>query len=132
MKADRQRGALGTWVRRERLSHGWTVEDLAAAVEVQPSTIRGIEAGTRPPGRLTVDRLAQAFGSEPPSLEAGPSDTDRIVEAVNLVAAQVRGLRDDLQGGDEDIDPAILDALTAAGLDEYEARMAARIVRRRK
>ena len=95
MKTDSERGAVGMWLRRERLARGWSADDVAANLEepVAPATIRALEAGGSRPSPLLFAALVRLYGSEPDegALPLSP-DAKAIVAAINE-------LRDAILGG---------------------------------
>lgn len=58
-RADKK--AFGERVRALRNQKGWTIERLAAEIEMDAKAIRAIEAGERFPFRKTLEALARAF-----------------------------------------------------------------------
>ena len=57
------RETLGRNVRRLRHSQGLSQEALADAAEIDPTYLRGIEAGRRNPSLLVMVRLAEALNT---------------------------------------------------------------------
>lgn len=58
---------FGLLVKRLRRRLDWTQEELAHRIEISPRHLSNIELGkARTPGRLTIERLADAFGLEGP------------------------------------------------------------------
>ena len=95
MKTDSERGAVGVWLRRERLARGWSADEVASHLEepVAPATIRALEAGSSKPSPVLLAALVRLYGSEPDeeSLPLSP-DAKAIVAAINE-------LRDAILGG---------------------------------
>ena len=87
-KSDADRGPVGTWMRRERISRGWSVSDVCRELAeigepVTPATLRQYEAGPREPGVLLMGALVHLYGSQPERAAAPPSDIDRLADAIN-------------------------------------------------
>lgn len=59
------RSSIGKKVRRERLKHGWTQEELAEKIDLHPSFIGQIERGLKAASFDTLNRLSLAFGIKP-------------------------------------------------------------------
>jgi len=53
---------IGKKVRRERLKHGWTQEELAEKTEMSASFIGQIERGVKAVSIDTLERLSRVFG----------------------------------------------------------------------
>lgn len=64
--------AIGSRVRDERLSRGWTLDDLAAASSVSRRMIVSIEQGAANPSVGTLLRLSDALGVGLPALVQPP------------------------------------------------------------
>ncbi len=63
--------ALGANLRRQRQRKALTQEKLAAAADLDPTYISGIERGVRNPSVLIVVRIANALGTTVSSLSKG-------------------------------------------------------------
>ena len=90
-KSDAERGPVGTWMRHERISRGWSVADVCRELaeigeSVTPATLRQYEAGPREPGVVLMGALVHLYGSQPERVAAPPSDIDRLAEAINRLA----------------------------------------------
>ena len=90
-KSDADRGPVGVWLRHERVSRGWTIDDVcrelsAAGEPIAPATLRQYEAGPREPGVVLMAALVRLYGSEPEQVPPKPSDIDRMADAVNRLA----------------------------------------------
>lgn len=95
MKTPAERGPIGAWAYQARddagLSVPQVVELLAAkGSAVTESTIRGIEGGSKKPGRRTLRELAAIYGSVPPGEVDEP--TDDLVSAINRQALAIEAL----------------------------------------
>lgn len=62
---------FGREIRRRRMAHGWTLEDLSERSQLTPNYIGGIEMGKRDPSLSTVLALARGL-DVPPSELLGP------------------------------------------------------------
>ena len=110
IKTDAERGPVGVWLKRERLAHGWTPEDVVAQLRERTGTVirvdyyRQIEARTAgkvPSAELQAD-LERVYGTaptplpdpepEPPSLSA---DTLALVGAIDRLTAAVEAQQQD-------------------------------------
>ena len=68
MHSGNYRVIIGKVVRKERLKHGWTQEELAEKVEAHPSFIGQIERGLKAASLDTLKRLSATFGIQPADL----------------------------------------------------------------
>ena len=95
MKTDAERGAVGVWLRRERLARGWSTDDVVEHLEepVAPATILALESGRSKPSPVLLAAIVRLYGSEPDegALPLSP-DAKAIVAAINE-------LRDAILGG---------------------------------
>jgi len=62
---------FGSNIRRRRLRQSLTQEQVAAAADLDPTYISGIERGVRNPSVLSVLRIAQALGTTVSALSKG-------------------------------------------------------------
>ncbi len=90
-KGDALRGPAGSWMRRERVSRGWSVADVsdelaAIGTKVSPATLRQYEAGPRQPGAELHAALVRLFGTEPEAAPEHKSDIDRLADAIDRLA----------------------------------------------
>ncbi len=60
--------AIGKTVRKERLKHGWTQEELAEKIDAHPSFIGQIERGLKAASLDTLKRLSTTFDIQPADL----------------------------------------------------------------
>jgi len=56
------RSTIGKKVRQERLSRGWTQEELAEKIDMNPSFVGQIERGLKAASFDTLERLSHVFG----------------------------------------------------------------------
>lgn len=103
-KSDEARGPIASWMRRERLAHGWTDTDMThelakRGVHILPASYRGYEAGPRPPSSQVKQALEAVFGSPAPDTtkEAAEHQPDSLIaalyaqtEAINALVAAIR------------------------------------------
>lgn len=96
VKSDQERGPIGTWMKRERLSRDWSPERVVDALRDVTGTVvrvdyyRQLEARTagRVPGPELLEDLATLFGSRPTPLpEPEPEAPDLSADTLALVAA---------------------------------------------
>jgi transcriptional regulator with XRE-family HTH domain len=78
---DTQRQRLGQALRRARQKLDWTLRELSAHAGVSVSLISQIERGTADPSLETLRDLADALGTTPFLLLAGPPSRSRLVRA---------------------------------------------------
>lgn len=84
-------GLLSSWVKRERLSRGWTQQELSERSGVSQATVYLIESGKRDDSgiaSITLARLQRALGT---AEEMGQAQQDEVNTA--RLAAQVKGDR---------------------------------------
>lgn len=91
VKSSAERGPIGAWATEARqdadLSVPAVVERLArSGVRVSEATIRGIEGGSKKPGRRLLRELAAVYRARPPGDEGESSDRGGSA-APDLVAA---------------------------------------------
>jgi len=105
VKSPAERGPIGAWAYESRteadLSVPAVIEQLARrGVRVTEATLRGIEGGSKKPGRRLLRELASIYGSVPPGepqaateqfLDLGPllDRLDRMVESNEKLAAAI-------------------------------------------
>ena len=58
------RSTIGRKVHQERLKRGWTQEELAEKIDMNPSFVGQIERGIKAASFDTLERLSQIFGME--------------------------------------------------------------------
>ena len=58
------RSTIGKKVHQERLKRGWTQEELAEKIDMNPSFVGQIERGLKAASFDTLERLSQIFGME--------------------------------------------------------------------
>jgi transcriptional regulator with XRE-family HTH domain len=85
VKTPEERGVIGAWAYAARRTAEMTVEDVADLLRarghaVHPATLRGIEGGTKKPGRALLRGLSEIYEVDPP-VDQQP------VESPDLVAA---------------------------------------------
>lgn len=101
MKSDAERGPIGTWAFRERKRKAWTVEtavrelEALTAIALRPVTLRGVEAGPKPPSDEVTRGLERLYGSKAPEprppitmadlVTALHANTDAMREVVSLL-----------------------------------------------
>lgn len=83
---------FGTWLRHERDARGWTMEDLADAINSAQSVISNLERGKRRPSPEMVERLVHALAAE--------SDSDIARRMLNRGLKAAFNIEDD----DDDLD----------------------------
>jgi len=110
-KSDAQRGPVGAWLRRERMSRGsaWTPEFVVEALRDRTGTAirvdyyRQLEAGTagKVPGPDLLEDLVTLYGTRPtplpepePEAPALSPDTVAIVAAIDRLTAALREQHD--------------------------------------
>lgn len=91
VKSPQERGTIGAWAYAARQVAELTVEDVVERLRdrghaIHPATLRGIEGGTKKPGRALLRGLADIYGVPPPVEE-------RMVESVDLASALDRQTR---------------------------------------
>lgn len=113
VKTAAERGPIGAWAQSARedadLSVEQALERLAAkGYAVTASTIRGVEGGSKKPGRRLVRELGAIYGSRAPGEpEAEPTD---LVSAINELVVELRQSRI----RQEQFDVNVLELLAAA------------------
>lgn len=82
----------GDVIRRLRMAAGWKLKDLAAASGVDVQVIHRIEVGlTKEPKRVTLERIARAFGlTDRQLMDAVPPPIDLPVQFVRLARPRRR------------------------------------------
>ena len=121
VKTPEQRGPIGAWAYEARIATGLSPEQVAerlaiAGIEVRPSTIRGIEAGSKNPGRALLKALAGVYGSRPaPQSEAEEGD---LAAAIRDQAEAIGRLADRLDAflSTEWLAARVAEALRVAGV----------------
>jgi transcriptional regulator with XRE-family HTH domain len=112
MKTPAERGPIGAWAYTARTAVELTVEEVADQLRarghaVHPATLRGIEGGTKKPGRALLAGLSEIYGVHPPRreepapLEGVPelvAMTERAAQALERQAFAVEGLLAMLSG----------------------------------
>lgn len=58
------RSTIGKKVRQERLKRGWTQEELAEKIDMNPSFVGQVERGLKAASFDTLERLSRIFGME--------------------------------------------------------------------
>jgi transcriptional regulator with XRE-family HTH domain len=98
VKTPAERGPIGAWAYTARTAAELTVEDVADRLRdrghaVHPATIRGIEGGTKKPGRALLTGLSDLYGVHPPADEKPDVlDQDSIVAALDRQTALLERL----------------------------------------
>ena len=91
VKSDADRGLIGAWARRTRLSAGFTSAEKAAAaarlagVDIDTAYLRGIESGAHRPSREVIVNLAAVYGVSPPTAE---TEGDRLAALIRDAVAE--------------------------------------------
>jgi hypothetical protein len=84
MKTDAERGPIGTWAFRERKKRKWKDEQavhelmLRTGVELKATTLRGIEAGPKPPSEDVIRALEKLYGTKAPEPRAAVGLADLV------------------------------------------------------
>ena len=91
MKTPEERGPVGAWAYTARTDADVSVEQVVSRLElrgisVSAATLRGIEGGSKKPGRMLLRALSEVYGQHPPSLNGARVAGDY----AELVAAQDR------------------------------------------
>lgn len=122
VKTPEQRGPVGAWAYDARdaaaLSPEQVMERLAlAGIEVRASTIRGIEAGSKKPGRSLLKALAGVYGSRPPAPQPEAEEGD-LAAAIRDQAEAIGRLADRLDAflSPEWLASRVAEALRVAGV----------------
>lgn len=58
------RSTIGKRIHQERLKRGWTQEELAEKIDMNPSFVGQVERGLKAASFDTLERLSQIFGME--------------------------------------------------------------------
>jgi transcriptional regulator with XRE-family HTH domain len=87
MKTPEERGPIGAWAYAARRTAEMTVEDVAELLRarghaVHPATLRGIEGGTKKPGRALLRGLSEIYEVDPP-VDQRPADSPDLVAALD-------------------------------------------------
>jgi transcriptional regulator with XRE-family HTH domain len=109
MKTPAERGPIGAWAYTARTAVELTVEEVADQLRarghaVHPATLRGIEGGTKKPGRALLAGLSEIYGVHPPRpepVEGSPelvAVMERAAQALERQAFAVEGLLAMLSG----------------------------------
>jgi hypothetical protein len=126
VKSDAERGPIGAWAYRERRRKGWTVEEAVLQLEAKTGarlkavSLRGIEAGPKPPSSEVRHALEEIYGSRAPD----PQPITTLADLVVALAAQTAALNalvEELRAGrstqpDESAVGAMAEALLRAGI----------------
>jgi transcriptional regulator with XRE-family HTH domain len=78
---ERQRLVLGQAIRNARQKQGWTLRELGSRAGASVSLLSQVERGSADPSLDTLRDLANALGTTPFALMAGPPVTSRLVRA---------------------------------------------------
>lgn len=62
------RAPLGVVIRRRRLEHNWTIEDLAEAAQLHPTYISELERGRKTASLAALEAVAGALDLQPSAL----------------------------------------------------------------
>ena len=76
-----ERARLGRAIRSARQKQGWTLRELGAQAGISVSQLSQVERGTSDPSLDTLRDLAEALGTTPFTLLAGPPTQSRLVRA---------------------------------------------------
>ena len=82
---------LGRAVRRLRKAHGVNIEDLAAAAEMHPTYLSGIERGRRNPTWYKLCGLADALGVSVAALAAEAEEEAVVARVARTTRERLRG-----------------------------------------
>lgn len=88
IKSDQERGYIGAWMRRERMSREWSQKEMPGRLgtvgfDVEYDYYRQIEAGPKHPGPDFLDALERLFNSKPEPLpEPAGSDLAELAAAI--------------------------------------------------
>lgn len=96
MKTPAERGTIGAWAYQGRDDAGLSVPQVVERLRsvgsgVTESTIRGIEGGSKTPGRRTLRELATIYGSIPPG-ESAEEPRDNLAAAISRQADAIEAL----------------------------------------
>lgn len=120
MKSDAERGPIGAWAYRERKRRRWSVEQAVTELEaltgtgLRPVSLRGIEAGPKPPGEEVVRGLERLYGSKAPE----PKAPITMADLVAALHANTDAMREIV---------SFLRATALAGVAEGQARYEAEL-----
>ena len=98
MKTPEERGPIGAWAYTARSDQGLSVEEVAdrlheRGVAVSPATLRGIEGGSKKPGRALLGALAELYGVHPPRVNGqAVDDMTALVGAIERQTAAIERL----------------------------------------
>jgi transcriptional regulator with XRE-family HTH domain len=96
MKTPAERGTIGAWAYQARDDAGLSVPQVleqltARGAAVTDSTIRGIEGGSKKPGRRLLRELAATYGSVPPGApDEPPAALADLVSAIGELVEEIR------------------------------------------
>lgn len=97
MKSPAERGPVGAWAEEARDAADLSVPQVIASLAakghgVTDATIRGIEGGSKKPGRKLLRLLGEVYGSRPPGQpeEAPPGDMAALVRELRELAEAIR------------------------------------------
>jgi transcriptional regulator with XRE-family HTH domain len=103
VKTPAERGTTGAWAYQARDESGLSVEQVidqlqARGTTVTASTIRGVEGGSKKPGRRLLRELAAVYGSAPPGAAEEPDEDllaviSRQAAAIDALAAAIEADR---------------------------------------
>jgi transcriptional regulator with XRE-family HTH domain len=132
-----ERGAIGAWAYSARGDAGLSVEEVASrlherGVAVSPATLRGIEGGSKKPGRALLNALSELYGVHPPKMNGTVLDGDlaSLVEATARQATaseRVAELLEEILGALTSMGPPQVPPEVQREVAEAEADLAARL-----
>lgn len=135
MKTPAERGAIGAWAYAARQHSELSVEEVTErlrlrGVSVHPATLRGIEGGTKKPGRALLTGLSDIYGMAPPVERQVTefSDLGDLVRATERQADAIERLTAVLevfitsQAGQTQVPPEALRAIAEAEADLAASR----------
>lgn len=118
MVTDEQRGRYGRWLRKERLSRGWSPEQVRERVQglgyrVGPSSYAEWESGRKRPSKDAVPYFVELYRSEPEPEEtpAGPVPTGENAALIAALEAQTAAITRLAEAIEEDRGRVPADAL---------------------
>ena len=98
MKTPEERGPIGAWAYTARVDAGMSVEEVAEqlrgrGVAVHPASLRGVEGGSKKPGRALLSALAELYGVHPPRVNGqAVDDMSALVSALERQTAAIERL----------------------------------------
>ena len=124
MKTPEERGPVGAWAYTARQDAELSVEEVTdrlgmRGVSVSPATLRGIEGGSKRPGRVLLSALSEIYGVHPPSLNGTKTAGEyaEIVAAIDRQTEAMVQLLQALAGGRTEVPPSVLQEVEGAEAD---------------